>query len=52
MPDGRPAIPADLERRLLVECGHRCAACGEPAAGEKAHIIPWHQTKPDSSVIR
>jgi hypothetical protein len=25
MPEGRPAIPAELRRRVLVEAGHRCA---------------------------
>ena len=44
MPD-RPRIPADIERQILVESGHRCAVCGTPIPLERAHIIPWHQTK-------
>ena len=27
---GRPRIPADVERQILTESGHRCAVCGEP----------------------
>ncbi len=41
MPDGRPDIPADTQRKLMVECGHRCACCGEPTSLEKAHIVAW-----------
>ena len=44
----RPPIPTDVERRLLVECGHRCACCGQPVSLEKAHIIPWSETKDHS----
>jgi len=42
----RPPVPADLERRVLVEAGHRCAipACGYPAC-EIHHIIPWKKCK-------
>jgi type I restriction enzyme R subunit len=29
----------------MVECGHRCACCGEPTSLDKAHIIPWSQEK-------
>jgi len=45
MPDGRPTIPAETRRTLMVECGHRCSVCGEPVALEKAHIIPWHRSQ-------
>src|ERR1017187_239512 len=41
----RPAIPADIKRELMIECGHRCACCGEPTALEKAHIVFWSQAK-------
>src|ERR1022692_4415819 len=39
----RPDIPAKIKRQLIVECGHRCACCGERTSLEKAHIIPWSQ---------
>lgn len=45
MPQGRSEIPADFQRRLMVECGHRCACCGEPTSLEKAHIIAWSVKK-------
>jgi type I restriction enzyme R subunit len=41
----RPDIPADIGRKLMVECGHRCACCGEPTSLDKGHIIPWSQEK-------
>ncbi|MCK4473129.1 MAG: HNH endonuclease, partial [Anaerolineae bacterium] len=41
----RPAIPAEIERDILIECGHRCAVCGTPVPLERAHIIPWHKSK-------
>jgi len=42
----RPAIPSDLERAVLVECGHRCAipTCRQPSV-EIAHITPWSKVK-------
>jgi hypothetical protein len=42
----RPPIPADLERAVLVECGHRCAipTCRQVPV-ELAHIIPWSKCK-------
>src|ERR1043165_7033179 len=43
MPD-RPRIPADIERAILVECGHRCAVCCEGTPLERAHKVPWHQS--------
>jgi hypothetical protein len=38
----KPAIPAELERSVLVECGHRCAipTCRQHPI-EIAHIVPW-----------
>ena len=38
----RPAIPADLRRRVLVEAGHRCAipTCRHIQV-EVHHIVPW-----------
>ena len=41
-PRGRPSIPRDITRRILVEAGHRCAVCGVPSPLERAHIVPWH----------
>lgn len=41
----RPEIPAEIERQILLECGHRCAVCGEAFPLEKAHIVPWHRSK-------
>ena len=32
----------------MIECGHRCCACGETVSLEKAHIIPWSATKDHS----
>jgi HNH endonuclease len=42
----RPAIPSDLERAVLIECGHRCAipTCRQTPV-ELAHIIPWSKCK-------
>src|SRR5882724_8022037 len=45
MAQGRPEIPAEITRLLMVECGHRCAACGEATSLEKAHIVPWSEKK-------
>lgn len=45
MAQGRPEIPAKIKRKLMIECGHRCASCGEPTSLENAHIIPWKKTK-------
>lgn len=42
MPQGRPHLPAELKRAVLVEAGHRCAipTC-RSAPVEIAHIEPW-----------
>lgn len=42
----RPAIPTDLERAVLIECGHRCAipTCRQLPV-ELAHIIPWSKCR-------
>lgn len=42
----RPAIPAEIRRRVLVESGHRCAihTCRHPVV-DIHHIIPWEQCK-------
>lgn len=44
--DGRPPIPADIKRRVLVEAGHRCAipTCRYIEV-ELHHIIPWSQCR-------
>lgn len=50
----RPAIPVDVQRDLMIECGHRCACCGEPVALERAHIVPWHESRdhnPDNLIV-
>ncbi|MBY2998425.1 HsdR family type I site-specific deoxyribonuclease [Rhizobium leguminosarum] len=44
----RPPIPMDVQRKLMVECGHRCCVCGEHVSLEKAHIVPWSATKDHS----
>ena len=44
---GRPAIPAEMRRKVLVEAGHRCAiqTCRNSANVEVHHIIPWEECK-------
>jgi hypothetical protein len=46
MPERRPDIPTELERRVLMEAGHRCAipTCRSTPV-EIAHIIPWSQVR-------
>jgi HNH endonuclease len=46
MPANRPAIPRELDRRIRVEAGHRCAipACRTPVI-EIAHIRKWSKVK-------
>src|ERR1700680_3608017 len=48
MSQERPEIPAGIKRRLMIEFGHRCAACGEGTSLEKAHIIPWNESNEHS----
>ncbi|MDX0449116.1 HNH endonuclease [Sinorhizobium medicae] len=40
--DGRPSIPAEIRRKVLVEAGHRCAipTCRYIEV-DIHHIIPW-----------
>jgi tetratricopeptide (TPR) repeat protein len=45
MPQNRPAIPAAIERQVLIDAGHRCAVCGAELPLERAHIIPWSRSK-------
>ncbi len=45
MPQDRPPIPAEIERQVLVEAGHRCAVCGETAPLELAHIVAWSRVR-------
>lgn len=42
--DGRPPIPAEVRRRVLVEAGHRCAipTCRHIEV-DVHHIVPWAQ---------
>lgn len=46
MPEGRPAIPAELRRRVLIEAGHRCAVptCRQHPV-EIEHIEDWAKVK-------
>ncbi|MFJ2864922.1 HNH endonuclease [Kitasatospora sp. NPDC087314] len=46
MPANRPAIPRELDRRVRVEAGHRCAIphCRMPVL-VIAHIRPWATVK-------
>ena len=46
MAESRPAIPAELKRKVLVEAGHRCAipTCRHIET-EIHHIIPWETCK-------
>jgi type I restriction enzyme R subunit len=41
----RPAIPAEIEREIFIESGHRCAVCGTPFPLERAHIIPFCRSR-------
>jgi hypothetical protein len=41
----RPAIPAEAARSVLIEAGHRCAVCGVPCPLERAHIVPWRNSR-------
>ncbi|MFJ6896849.1 HNH endonuclease [Streptomyces hokutonensis] len=46
MPEGRPAIPTALKRRVLMEAGHRCAipTC-RTVPVELAHITPYAEVR-------
>lgn len=44
----RPQIPRNVELELLFECRYRCACDCEPVSLEKAHIIPWCETRDHS----
>ena len=43
---GRPPIPAELRRRVLIEAGHRCVipTCRETEI-DLHHIVPWDECK-------
>lgn len=49
MPAGRPKIPIELQRRLLVEAGHRCAipTCRQTPV-EFEHIEEWAKVREHS----
>ena len=49
MPTDRQAIPADAQRTIFVEAGHRCACCGIPFPLERAHIVPWRDSADHSA---
>ncbi|HEY9812173.1 MAG TPA: HNH endonuclease signature motif containing protein, partial [Candidatus Sericytochromatia bacterium] len=45
----RDHIPAQIERAVLVEAGHRCAiSTCKAATTEIAHIVPWAKSKDNS----
>ncbi|WP_206608448.1 HNH endonuclease signature motif containing protein [Streptomyces orinoci] len=46
MAEGRPNIPTDLKRAVLVEAGHRCAipTCRQTPV-DLAHITPWAKVR-------
>ncbi len=41
----RSRIPIEIAREVLIGSGHRCAVCGEGCPLERAHIIPWRESK-------
>jgi hypothetical protein len=45
----RPKVPKEIERKVLIEAGHRCAipTCKFPRV-EIAHIIPWSESYDNS----
>ncbi len=43
----RPSIPKEIERKVLIEAGHRCAICKYTRI-EIAHIIPWAESSDNS----
>jgi hypothetical protein len=49
MPQNRPRIPADIERQVLIEAGHRCAVCGSELPLERAHIVAWNRSNDHSA---
>jgi type I restriction enzyme R subunit len=44
----RPAIPTHVQQEVLFEARHHCAVCCYPTALERAHIVPWRETKDHS----
>src|ERR1700720_507531 len=48
MPQDRPRIPAETQKLLLIEAGHRCCACGAELPLERAHIVPWSRSRDHS----
>lgn len=47
MPEGRPPMPRELQRALLVEAGHRCAipTCRTVAPLQFEHIEDWARVR-------
>lgn len=45
MSDGRPPIPAELERSLFIEAGYRCALCKSTDSLVVEHIIEWSKVR-------
>src|ERR1700694_1439576 len=48
MPQDRPRIPAETQKLLLIEAGHRCCACGAELPLERAHIVSWRRSRDHS----
>ena len=48
MPTGRPRIPSDIARQIFIDAGHRCACCGAAFPLERAHIVPWRESRDHS----
>jgi len=44
VPQGRPAIPVEIRREVLLEARHHCAVCCGGLALEFAHIVPWSKS--------
>jgi hypothetical protein len=54
MPESRPAIPADLERSLMIESGYRCAVCKTTEPLQIDHIFEWsavHEHKFENMIV-
>ncbi len=45
MSDNRPKIPADLQRRVMIETGYSCAVCRARLPLEIDHIVNWSKVK-------
>jgi hypothetical protein len=53
---GRPVIPSEVKRIVMIEAGHRCAiqTCRNSANIDVHHIVPWEKCKdhnPDNLIV-